>query len=89
LRRLRLAENTLASTTVLGDWYANILFSRPQQLVLCVSERTLLPVVLPAKGIETLAQRLSAALGEVLLQLGVSPELIQKEREEMCTFAQG
>lgn len=26
-----------ASTTVLGDWYANILFSRPQQLLLCVS----------------------------------------------------
>ena len=89
LRRLRLTEDTPASTTVLGDWYANILFSRPQHLVLCVSERTLLPVVLPAKGIETLAQRLSVAVGEVLLQLGVSPGLIQRERDEMRNFTFG
>ena len=33
-----------ASTGKLGDWYGNLLIVRPAQLVLCVSERTLLPV---------------------------------------------
>ena len=49
LRRLEVTDKPAAPTPVLGDWYANILFSRPHQLVLCVSERSLLPVVLLAK----------------------------------------
>jgi hypothetical protein len=88
LRRLRPSSDTPASTTVLGDWYANVLFSRPQ-LVVCVSERTLLPVVLHAKELQTLVPRLSVAVGEVLLRLGVSPKLAQKEQDEMRTFAYG
>jgi len=49
LRRVDDTETPTASTTVLGDWYAKVLYSRPHQLVLCVSERSLLPVVLHAK----------------------------------------
>jgi hypothetical protein len=89
LRRLPLTEDPPASTTVLGDWYANVLFSRPQQLVLCVSERTLLPIVLPAKELQTLVPRLSLAVGEVLLRLGVSPTLVETEQHEMRSFAFG
>jgi hypothetical protein len=33
---------TAPPTTVLGDWYANLLFTRPQQLILCMNERSLL-----------------------------------------------
>ena len=75
-------------TTVLGDWYANLLFCKPQQLVLCVSERTLLPVIIPAKDIHTLATRLSAAVSETLLALGVARDLAERERVEMqlCAF---
>ena len=89
LRRLDCREETSAPTTVLGDWYANILFSRPQQLVLCVSERSLLPVVLLAKENQTLAPRLGAAVGEVLLRLGVAPALAEREQTEMRSFAYG
>jgi hypothetical protein len=35
--------------TVLGDWYANLIRCGRTQVVLAVSERTLLPVVLQAK----------------------------------------
>lgn len=35
-------------TSRLGDWYAHLLFTRPTQLVLCVSERTLLSVLILA-----------------------------------------
>jgi hypothetical protein len=86
LRRLPPPENAPASTTILGDWYANIWFSRPQ-LIVCVSERSLLPVVLPAKGLATLVPRLAAAAGEVLLRLGVAPHLVHAEQAAMQTFS--
>lgn len=89
LRRLEVTDRPAASTTVLGDWYANILFSRPHQLVLCVSERSLLPVVLLAKETQTLASRLSFAAGLMLEKLGVAPSLIERELFEMRSFAYG
>jgi hypothetical protein len=87
LRRLPVTAEPPASTAVLGDWYANLLFSRPQQLVLCVSERTLLPIVLPAKELQTLVPRVALAVGEVLLRLGVNHKLVETEQAEMCSFA--
>lgn len=59
MRRLCVTEESEVSppTTALGDWYANILFLRPQQLVLCVSERTLLPVVISGKEFESLPRQ--------------------------------
>jgi hypothetical protein len=89
LRRLDLTDRPAAPTTVLGDWYANILFSRPHQLVLCVSERSLLPVVLLAKGTQALASRLTFAAGLMLEKLGVAPSLIERELFEMRSFAYG
>lgn len=89
LRRLDCTDEPKAPTTVLGDWYANVLFSRPHQLVLCVSERSLLPVVLVAKDIHTLAPRLSVAAGEVLQRLGVAPRQIEREQVAMHDFAYG
>jgi hypothetical protein len=35
------------STTLLGEWYANLLPWRPQQLILLINEKTLLPVLMP------------------------------------------
>ena len=75
--------NVLAPTTVLGDWYANILFAKPQQLVLCISERTLLPVVLPAKQPAGLPERLRVELPRMLQLLGVSSQAIAEELEQM------
>ena len=89
LRRLDVTERPAAPTTVLGDWYANILFSRPHQLVLCVSERSLLPVVLLAKETQALASRLTFTAGLMLEKLGVAPSLIERELFAMRSFAYG
>ncbi|TBT93132.1 DUF6933 domain-containing protein [Propioniciclava tarda] len=43
-----------ASTNRLGAWYATVLPWRPQQVALFVSERTLLPVVLPLAPADTI-----------------------------------
>jgi hypothetical protein len=69
--------------TVLGDWYANVLVTRPQHLVLCISERTLLPVVLPAKDAKSLPVRLAREVSSVLAALGVPPQAIKREQAAM------
>lgn len=74
-----------ASTGKLGDWYANLLVAQPAHRVLCVSERTLLPVLVPAKDIAGLPQRLVEAAGEVLRAIGIAAGDVQKELEHMHT----
>ena len=76
-------------TTLLGDWYANILFRKPQQLIVCISERTLLPVIVPAKEIDAFPARLALAVQEVLLALGIPAALADRERAEMQQFVFG
>jgi hypothetical protein len=74
---------------LLGDWYANILFRKPQLLVICISECTLLPVVVTAKDIHTLPERLGIAVYEVLIALGVTPQLADQERTQIQSLQFG
>lgn len=75
--------------TLLGDWYANLLIARPRHLVLCVSERTLLPVAVVAKDIEYLPQRVVEAVVLVLRELRVEPSAIEAEHAAMRTWHVG
>ncbi len=77
------ASARCAPTTLLGDWYANIVFAKPQQLVVCISERTLLPIVVPAKDIHGMHRRLCAQLQELLQVIGVPSAAIAHELAQM------
>ena len=66
------------SDTALGSWYATVLFWKPQ-IALLVSERTLLPVLMPLDPAATLARRFPAQLALVLKEHGVSSEFIAQE----------
>lgn len=89
-RGLAVSPPTGASTsTLLGDWYANLLICGRQQWVLCISERTLLPVVVPAREAKTLGPRLASAASELLLALGVPPDAVAAERAHMADCAIG
>ncbi|MEW6333289.1 MAG: hypothetical protein AB1558_03395 [Thermodesulfobacteriota bacterium] len=70
-------------TTLLGDWHANIRFSKPQHLVIGISDRTLLPVIVPAKHIHTLPERFVMAVHEILTGLGVDPQMADTECGQM------
>src|SRR6266536_72648 len=83
LRRVPSTAVPSSSDTLLGDWYANILFARPEQLIVCVSERTLLPVVVLARAASTMGERLAQSLHQVLLGLGVSAHQADAERAKM------
>jgi hypothetical protein len=73
---------TPVPTTRLGDWYATLLFTRPQ-LVLAVSARTLLSVLVPARDIGTLPARLRAAVADMLMAIGVSQPAVLAELHAM------
>ena len=53
---------------MLGDWYAEILFVRRRQVLLCISEHARLPVVIPASEFKTAGVRLIAAMADVPCQ---------------------
>jgi hypothetical protein len=75
-----------ATTTHLGDWYANGIVRRPAHLVLCVSERTLLPVVMLASPAASIGARLAASVAEVLRALSVPEDRVQGEIREMDEY---
>jgi hypothetical protein len=73
LRRLgaKPSSEVLEASTVLGDWYANLLHLRPRQLVLAMNERSLLCVLVPAAPIGSLGERLRTEVGGLLTDIGV------------------
>ena len=77
-----IVEEPVASTTLLGDWTANILFSRPR-VILLVSEKTLLPVVIPAAPMSGLLLRFVEQLGFMLHDCHVPKADIMAELGEM------
>jgi Domain of unknown function (DUF6933) len=91
LTRLKVPLTTapIAPSTRLGDWYANLLFTRPARLVLCVSERTLLPVLVPARELETLLPRFRRTVSDVLEAIGVAEHAVRDEEREMVDVAIG
>jgi hypothetical protein len=68
---------------VLGDWFANILYTRQGHFILLVSERSLLPVLTTARDLDNLVPRFTRQLHDVLSALGVRQELINRELSRM------
>ncbi|MEX0727136.1 MAG: hypothetical protein WD065_12745 [Planctomycetaceae bacterium] len=80
-----LSDASVPASTRLGDWYANLLIARPMHLVLCVSERSLLPVVVEARDPSGFPRRLAGAVRSLLLSIGVSPAAAEREETEMLS----
>jgi hypothetical protein len=75
------------STTALGDWYGHLVYLRRRPTVLLVSERSLLPVLLPARDLPSLPFRFALALVEVLSRLGTPPVAVEDELAELAEMA--
>ncbi len=85
LKRFRLTPESTppVPTSRLGAWYVNLLNYGAQRLVICLSERTLLPVLLPARNSE-FPVRFGQYLLPVLLGIGI-PELLAREEAAAAT----
>ncbi|HUF82379.1 MAG TPA: hypothetical protein VMN03_14680 [Burkholderiales bacterium] len=63
---------------MLGDWYASLIHARPQ-LVVCMSERTLLVTLIPARDIKLISDRFRAAVSAQLQRIGVPAVAVEAE----------
>ena len=70
-------------TTRLGDWYGNVLFPGHHRLMIFVSERSLLPVVMPLRERSQLVGNFRSRLAELLLHLSVSENAVSSELAQM------
>jgi len=77
-----LTSETELPTTILGDWYANLFFTRRRQLIMAISERTLLPVCLEARNRGGFITRLRASVATTLQALGIASSRIDRELHE-------
>lgn len=76
------------SDTVLGDWYANLLNVGRKRWVFCLSERSLLAVVVPARRDEFPAG-LPDAVADALTHLGVDENARANELGAMTRHSVG
>ena len=72
-----------APRNALGDWYANILFTRSGHYVLLASERSRLPVLVSARDLPNFPSRFLQALTGLLADLDVPTYQIEREIEAM------
>ncbi len=72
-------EPSQGSDTALGDWYANALKVDYQPLLLLLSAQSLLSILLPARQVATLPERLPTLVAGRLRRLGVTADLIEAE----------
>lgn len=73
-----LSEPAGTGGNILGNWYAKVIFSKPQ-VALFVNERTLLPVLMPLAPASSLVERFPQYLFKVLLSQGVNESFMQQE----------
>ena len=75
LKRLKMEKEPLKdpgpSNTVLGDWYANVIYLERQPLVLAVSENSLLPLLMPARDLDQLSGHLMRTMAERIQRMGL------------------
>ena len=69
-------------STVLGDWYANVLFWRPQ-VALFVNAPTFVAVLMPLAPESGVIARFPTAMAEALAALGIDPRFVEAEMTEM------
>jgi hypothetical protein len=71
------------SDTALGDWYVNRIVVERQPLLLLVSSTSLLPLVMPARDVRSLPDRLGAVVASRLRRFAIEPQAIEAELQAM------
>lgn len=76
-------ETTARSTTVLGDWYGDVIRMGRRHTLVFVSERTGLPVLLPIRSADALHTTLPHAVASALAFMEIDDADIATERARM------
>jgi hypothetical protein len=91
LKRLKVSPSgeLRPSTSQLGDWYAAPFAVGHLRLVMCVSERSLLPVFVRARGLAVMIPDFRGAVITLLAHLGLPKSVLQFEQEQLSEVAVG
>ncbi len=91
LRRLNRPDNPPActSTTLLGDWYGNVIRMGRRHALLFISQHSRLPVLIPVRQANRLAVVFPDAVCAALAALGVPHSAIDEECSRMSDVAFG
>jgi len=76
-------------TNRLGDWYANLLFTKRRRLIICVSERSLLPVFVEARDSSFFRARFQERVRSVLRSIDVGPDALGSEAPQIAEIKIG
>jgi hypothetical protein len=76
-------DGNVASDTALGDWYVNRVVIDRQPLLLLVSSSSLLSILVPARDVRSLPERLAGLVGARLERMGVSACVVAAEADAM------
>ena len=76
-------------TNRLGNWYAKLVFVRRMPLIICISGRSLLPVIVEARDASSFGPRFRDAARSVLQGIGAGPDMVGREVREMGSVALG
>jgi hypothetical protein len=88
--RAEVSREPTRPTNRLGDWYAKLVSINRRKLTICVSERSLLPVlVAPTTDAGALVLAFREAVRSVLRGIGAEPRWIQREARETEQIALG
>ena len=71
------------SDTALGDWYGNRIVVDRQPLLILISSTSLLPMLLLARDVRSLPERLGALVYARLRRLGIDPRIAAAEQQAM------
>ena len=66
---------------------AKLVFVMRVPLIICISERSLLPVIVEARGASSFSPRFRDAARSVLQEIGAGPDMVGREVREMESFA--
>jgi hypothetical protein len=83
VRRHHVVAETAVSTTHLGDWFANRLNVGHRRYILATNALTRLSVVVPARDLGQLPNRITAALDTLLTHIGVPARERTREMDLM------
>jgi hypothetical protein len=92
LRRLHVApvsNGRLRSSSPLGDWYATPFSVGHLRAVLCVSEKSRLPLFVKSQSVAGLLPGLRETVVTVLRELGVAASALQREEQHLADVAIG
>ena len=83
------ASERMLPTNCLGDWYANLLFTRSARLIICVSERSLLPVFVEARDPTSFIPRFQERVLSGLRRMGAASDVVDCEARAMAQIRIG